>query len=43
MLAIRLKTSEIPVLRDELEERHAVAIEAVAEAQWQRPYATRRS
>ena len=30
MLTIRLKTSEIPVLRDELEERRAVAIEAVA-------------
>jgi hypothetical protein len=32
MLTIRLKTSEIPVLRDELEERRAVAIEAVADA-----------
>jgi hypothetical protein len=33
MLTIRLKTCEIPVLRDELEERRAVAIEAASDAQ----------
>lgn len=32
MLTIRLKTCEIPVFRDELEERRAVAIEAMAHA-----------
>ena len=32
MLTIRVRTSEIPVLRDELEERRAVAIAAMADA-----------